>query len=94
MVQDHRQNELYASTWIDLIIHHTCNSVDENDVSSELLLSTLLDSNDRLLDEVITVDTVRLFENLVVTKVRSAETTCALATATAACAKGLVLPQA
>jgi hypothetical protein len=66
LMQDHRQNELYASPWIEMVINHTC---DEIDVSADLLLTQLLDSNDRLLNKVITEDTVTRFENLVLRKV-------------------------
>ena len=67
--QDFRQNELYVSTWIPVVIEHTCRATGERDLFADLLLSELLSNNERLLDEVITADTVAQFEALVLSQV-------------------------
>lgn len=71
-VQEYRQNELYAAAWIDMIIEHTCRATGGSDLKAEVALSSLLNNNARLLDEVVTSDTVELFESLVLSQTKDA----------------------
>ena len=68
-VKDFPQNELFTSSWVNIFIYHACHTDGDNDVFAELTLETLLSNNEQLLDEVITEDTVHMFEDLMKTQV-------------------------
>ena len=68
MLQDYHQNELYASAWINRVIDHACQSGDV-DLGAGVLLTELLSNNERLLDEVITPETIDRVVGLVLSQV-------------------------
>lgn len=67
-----RQNELYASAWIHTITNHSGTLSETVDLNASVLLTSLLASNERLLDEAITPSIVHQFLHLVVTQVNVA----------------------
>jgi uncharacterized spore protein YtfJ len=69
-VKGYRQNELFVSAWIDMIIDHACRSSTGVSIHAEDALLVLLDNNVQLLDEVVTPAIIQKFVALVQQQVR------------------------
>jgi hypothetical protein len=61
IVRDYRHNEMYASQWIGLFLHHVLRANNDNAVGSDDFVSQLCDENDIILEEMITTEVIAEF---------------------------------
>jgi len=54
IVKDYRLNEMYASQWIGLFLHHVLRANDDSAVGADDFITRLCDKNDIILEKMIT----------------------------------------
>ena len=61
IVKDYRLNEMYASQWIGLFLHHVLRANDDSAVGADDFITQLCDENDTILEKMITTALIEEF---------------------------------